>query len=82
MEAPGRLELGGVQVAATVLFSDIAVFSRISENITSRELASLLNEYFTQMGDAIMSREGMINKYIGDAIMASGALPSPTISMS
>ncbi len=60
-----------------MLFSDIAGFSKISENITPRELASLLNEYFTQMGDAIMSREGMINKYIGDAIMAIWGAPLP-----
>ncbi|MEJ2081020.1 MAG: adenylate/guanylate cyclase domain-containing protein [Acidobacteriota bacterium] len=78
MKHPDELELGGVQVEATVLFSDIAGFSKLSEKTTPRELATLLNDYFTRMGDIIMSREGMINKYIGDAIMAIWNAPLPT----
>jgi len=70
MKNPNGLELGGTQVEATVLFSDIAGFSQISEKTTPRELFALLNEYFTRIGDVIMAREGMINKYIGDAVMA------------
>ena len=70
MKDPDNLELGGRQVEATVLFSDIAGFSKISEKTTPKELFSMLNDYFTQMGDVIMRREGMINKYIGDAVMA------------
>ena len=70
MKNPDSLELGGTQVEATVLFSDIAGFSKISEQTTPRELFSLLNDYFTQIGDVIMKQDGMINKYIGDAIMA------------
>jgi adenylate cyclase len=77
LKNPDQLELGGVQVEATVLFSDIAGFSRISEGISARELATLLNEYFTRMGDIIMSRDGMINKYIGDAVMAIWNAPLP-----
>ena len=75
MKDPARLELGGVEVEATVLFSDIAGFSKISEKITPQELSTRLNEYFTRMGDVIMQREGMINKYIGDAIMAIWGAP-------
>lgn len=78
MKHPDELELGGVQVEATVLFSDIAGFSKISESISPRELATMLNDYFTRMGDTIMKREGMINKYIGDAIMAIWNAPLPT----
>ncbi len=77
LKHPDQLELGGVQVEATVLFSDIAGFSRISEGISPRELATLLNDYFTRMGDIIMSRDGMINKYIGDAVMAIWNAPLP-----
>lgn len=72
---PGMLELGGEQVEATVLFSDIAGFSRIAERMTPKELSALLNDYFTRIGDAIMEREGMINKYIGDAVMAVWGVP-------
>lgn len=78
MKHPDELELGGVQVEATVLFSDIAGFSKLSEKTTPRELATLLNDYFTRMGDIIMTREGMINKYIGDAIMAIWNAPLPS----
>ena len=75
MKDPAKLELGGVEVEATVLFSDIAGFSKISEKITPHELSARLNEYFTRMGDVIMQRDGMINKYIGDAIMAIWGAP-------
>jgi adenylate cyclase len=75
LKNPGALELGGIQVQATVLFSDIAGFSKISEGITPRELATMLNDYFSRMGDAIMGHGGMINKYIGDAIMAIWGAP-------
>jgi adenylate cyclase len=77
LKHPDQLELGGVQVDATVLFSDIAGFSRMSEGIAPRQLAALLNEYFTRMGDIIMDRDGMINKYIGDAVMAIWNAPLP-----
>jgi adenylate cyclase len=70
MQHPDALELGGIQTNATVLFSDIAGYSKISENMTPKELFSTLNDYFTKIGDVIMAQEGMINKYIGDAIMA------------
>lgn len=77
LKNPDELELGGTQVEATVLFSDIVGFSKISERTTPRELAALLNNYFTQMGDLIMVRDGMINKYMGDAIMAIWNTPLP-----
>ena len=75
MKDPAKLELGGVEVEATVLFSDIAGFSKIAEKITPQELSTRLNDYFTRMGDVIMQRDGMINKYIGDAIMAIWGAP-------
>jgi adenylate cyclase len=79
LKDPERLKLGGTQLEATVLFTDIAGFSKISESMSPQELATLLNDYFTRMGDAIMARGGMINKYIGDAIMAiwNAPLPNP-----
>jgi adenylate cyclase len=70
MQHPEGLELGGILTNATVLFSDIAGYSKISENMTPKELFGTLNEYFTLIGDVIMAQEGMINKYIGDAVMA------------
>ncbi len=75
LRTPGDLELGGTQIEATVLFSDIAGFSKVAEDISARELASRLNVYFTDMGDVIMKRSGMINKYVGDSIMAVWGAP-------
>lgn len=77
LDNPSALELGGTQVEATVLFSDIVGFSSIAERMTPRELTAVLNEYFTRIGDAIMAEDGMIDKYIGDAIMAVWGAPLP-----
>ena len=76
---PQKLKLGGTQLEATVLFSDIVGFSKISEKFPPAELASLLNGYFTRLGDEVMNREGMINKYIGDSIMAIWGAPLPNL---
>ena len=54
----------------TVFFSDIKGFSTISENLTPGGLVRLLNRYFTLMSGAITDQNGIIDKYIGDAIMA------------
>jgi adenylate cyclase len=54
----------------TVLFSDIAGFTSISEGMTPAGIVNLLNRYFTLMAQAIIERGGVIDKYIGDAIMA------------
>ncbi|HEY2931728.1 MAG TPA: adenylate/guanylate cyclase domain-containing protein [Acidobacteriota bacterium] len=80
LKNPDRLGLEGKQVEATVLFSDIAGFSKMSEKVTAQEMARILNDYFTRTGDEIMKREGMINKYIGDAIMAIWGAPLPNPS--
>lgn len=77
LDNPSALELGGVQVAATVLFSDIVGFSGIAERMTPHELVATLNAYFTRIGDVIMAHDGMIDKYIGDAIMAVWGAPLP-----
>ena len=54
----------------SVFFSDIKGFSTISENLTPGGLVRLLNRYFTLMSGAITDQSGIIDKYIGDAIMA------------
>ena len=69
-EMPGALELGGLQRELTLLFCDIRGFTTISEGLNASELTHFLNEYLTPMTDAILDREGTIDKYMGDAIMA------------
>ena len=69
-EKPGALELGGLQRELTLLFCDIRSFTTISEGLNASELTHFLNQYLTPMTDAILDREGTIDKYMGDAIMA------------
>jgi adenylate cyclase len=72
---PDKLKLGGEEQVVTVLFSDIAGFTPISEKLTPVELVHLLNEYLTEMTDIILANEGIIDKYEGDAIMAEFGIP-------
>ena len=70
MKEPERLALGGEKKMLTVFFSDIRSFTSISETMDPQKLTQYLNRYFTPMSDIIMKHHGMIDKYIGDAVMA------------
>lgn len=74
---PDRIEMGGKEVEATVLFSDIYSFTTISENFTPQELVSHLNHYFSDLSRFILDRSGMLDKYTGDGIMALFGAPLP-----
>lgn len=67
--------LGGKSIEATVLFSDLRSFTTLTEELGPQGTVALLNEYFTLMVDCIHARDGMLDKYIGDAIMAAFGLP-------
>lgn len=60
----------GKEDEITAFFSDVAGFSTISEQLTSVDLASLLNEYLSSMTIILKQHEGVLDKYIGDAIVA------------
>ena len=67
--------LQGESCEVTVLFCDIRSFTAMSEKMKAEEVVSLLNRYFTVLGKCITAHGGIINKYIGDAIMAMFGVP-------
>lgn len=69
--------LGGERRDLTVLFSDIRGFSAFSEKLEPEVLSEFLNEYLTPMTDLVMGDGGMLDKYIGDAVMAIYGAPRP-----
>jgi len=75
LKHPEKLSLGGEERFITVLFSDIAGFTTLSEKLPPKELVNLINEYLSEMTDIILSHNGIIDKYEGDAIMAEFGVP-------
>ncbi len=67
---PEKLKLGGVRKNMTVLFSDLANFTTISEKTEPEILVEMLNKYFDEMTEIIFDTKGTLDKFEGDAIMA------------
>jgi len=67
--------LGGRSVEASVLFSDVRSFTLLAEELGPQATVTLLNDYFTIMVECIQEQGGMLDKFIGDAIMAAFGLP-------
>lgn len=71
----GNVQLGGETINVSVMFCDIRSFTQMSENMEPKDVVSLLNIYFTELGKCISRNHGIINKYIGDAVMAIFGAP-------
>ena len=76
IDHPEHLSLEwGDEREMSVYFSDLAGFTTISENLSAKDLVTLLNEYLTEMTDLVLAHGGIVDKYIGDAVMAFWGAP-------
>lgn len=73
--ASGGKALEPVQREVTILFSDIRSFTSMSETMAPREVLEFLDEYFGHMGQIVRGHEGMLNKFLGDGMLAVWGVP-------
>ncbi|HSA23002.1 MAG TPA: adenylate/guanylate cyclase domain-containing protein, partial [Myxococcota bacterium] len=76
LQEEDELELHGELRQVTVLFMDIRGFTAVSEFLHPRQVVALLNDYFAIIVDIILRNDGMVNKFIGDSIMAIYGAPT------
>lgn len=74
----GDLQLGGVNKQVTVFFSDIRDFTKFSEGHTPEQVVEMLNEYFEIMVGIVTKNHGVVDKFVGDAMMAIWGAPNST----
>lgn len=77
LKDPTKLSLHGKRVKATILFTDIRGFTSMSENLEPEQVVSVLNEYLTLQTDKVFKWEGLLDKFVGDAVMAVYGIPFP-----
>jgi len=66
----GQANLGGESRRVTILFSDIRSFTTMAEQMTPAQVVTFLNDYFSEMVDAVFEQNGMLDKFLGDGLMA------------
>lgn len=77
LKDPNKLQLHGKKVKATMLFTDIRGFTSMSENLQPEEVVSVINEYLTLQTDKVFKWEGLLDKFVGDCVMAVYGVPFP-----
>ncbi|MEK6325409.1 MAG: adenylate/guanylate cyclase domain-containing protein [Acidobacteriota bacterium] len=75
---PSALILGGTTCCVTALFSDIRGFTSMAENLTPQIVVQILNEYFADMTPIVFEHHGLLDKFMGDGLMALFGVPLPT----
>ncbi|HUW94212.1 MAG TPA: adenylate/guanylate cyclase domain-containing protein [Anaerolineae bacterium] len=66
---PEELRLGGTKRELTILFADVGGFSSLAERVSAEELVQTLNRYLAVAAEAVLSQGGMLDKFLGDAVM-------------
>ncbi len=72
---PERIKLGGERREITIMFTDLAGFTTISEALSPERGTHLLNRHFTEMTDIVLEHKGTVVRFIGDAVMAFWGAP-------
>ncbi len=75
LQNPQKVALGGEEREITVLFSDIRGYTSLSEKTSPHQLVDIINRYFTSVTEEILKNDGVVDKYIGDAVMAFWGAP-------
>jgi len=77
LKDPTKLSLHGKKVRATMLFTDIRGFTGMSEDMEPEQVVSVINEYLTLQTDKVFKWEGLLDKFVGDCVMAVYGIPFP-----
>ena len=77
INSPNGLAIGGDKREMTILFSDVRGFTEIAQKLTSEKLVELMHRYFDRMCPILFDQKGVLDKFIGDAIMAFWGAPFP-----
>ena len=77
LKDPSKMSLHGKKIKATMLFTDIRGFTSMSEELDPVEVVSIINEYLTLQTDKVLKWQGILDKFVGDCVMAVYGVPFP-----